>query len=67
MSPYETNNKNLKKTGEWSSFENVMDQVRKAIHSSRKLAKLISKYLAEKDEAKKRTISRHISLLLKNK
>jgi hypothetical protein len=64
MHPDETNNENLRTPGDRNSFENVMIQVRKAIHSSRQLAKLITKYLKEKDEVKKRTISRHISLLL---
>ena len=65
MKTDKTHNEHFKEFSERKTFENLVSRVKKVIHSSHRLAKLIGKYLNEKDEVKKRNISKNISLLLK--
>ena len=65
MKTYKTGKEGSNELNEKNSFENMVRRVKKAIHSSHRLAKLINRYLKEEDEFKKKVLSKNISLLFK--
>jgi hypothetical protein len=55
-----------KAINEEKKWRSVFDLIKKTIYSSRKLSKLINKYLHEKDDLQKKAISEKIDFQLKN-